>query len=595
MRRLLVLVYGLLTCVAGMVGAQSVSLQVLTDPGGQSGTVVSTSVGDTQVSTVQSPRDRRVDTPRGTGRIRGRVVDSETGAAVRRVLVRLSVLGAREGRTTFTDSAGQFDFAELTTGRYFVGLSKAGYVNWSYGQKRPNEQGAPIEIAEGQVFERADVALPRGGVITGRIIDEYGEPVPEVMVAALRYQFTPTGPRQMMTGRTYQSNDIGEFRIAGLPPGEYLISATPMRVNNPFDTVVDDRSGYGPVYYPGTPDPAAAQKVSVASGQVIGGIALSLIPSRTSQISGMVFDETGEVVRSGMLSVSPLTNGNVMLGGAGAPIRADGTFTLTGLTPGTYLLRSMPPMPAPAPGGSPLGMRTMSTATVTVNGEDLTGVRVEPQRPVQISGRLTIAPEAMASFRPQTVRVTAAPVDSAMMMGSGAPAGAPQPVREDGTFSTTVGQAGGFIVRVAGLPSGWIVRRVLWRGVDVTDKLDVPSAGIDDLDIELSSRAPIVSGRVLNGRGEVTNEYVALVFPQEEDLWTTARQTRQSLGRPDPQGRFTIRSVPAGNYYLVAVDHLDNGQSYDPAFLESIRHSATRVTLREGDNQTIDLTLAAPR
>src|SRR5262245_8823540 len=162
----------------------------------------------------------------GTGQIRGRVLAAETGSPIRRAQVRITGpdIGAK---AALTDGEGRFEFRDLPAGRFTVNASKSGFVNVQYGQTRPFESGRPIELADKQVLDNADIVMPRGSVIAGRIVDEFGDPLPDVTVTALRQQWS--GGRRRLTpaaGRIAQTNDLGQFRLYGLPPGEYYVSAT---------------------------------------------------------------------------------------------------------------------------------------------------------------------------------------------------------------------------------------------------------------------------------------------------------------------------------------------------------------------------------
>src|SRR5688500_13163381 len=109
----------------------------------------------------------------GTGRISGRVLSAETGAPLRRAQVR--ILGPDVGaKAAMTDAEGRYEFRELPAGRFNLTASKSGYVMVQYGQTRPFEAGRPIELADKQVVEKADISMPRGSVISGRIVDEFG-------------------------------------------------------------------------------------------------------------------------------------------------------------------------------------------------------------------------------------------------------------------------------------------------------------------------------------------------------------------------------------------------------------------------------------
>src|SRR5688572_24738521 len=121
----------------------------------------------------------------GTGRIVGRVLSTDSGGPLRRAQVRLSAPEIAV-KTALTDTEGRFEFKDLPAGRFTLSASKSGYVTVQYGQTRPFESGRPIELADKQTMERADVTMPRGGVISGRIIDEFGDPVPDAMVTTMR-------------------------------------------------------------------------------------------------------------------------------------------------------------------------------------------------------------------------------------------------------------------------------------------------------------------------------------------------------------------------------------------------------------------------
>ena len=106
--------------------------------------------------------------------------------------------------------------------------SKGGFVSLQFGQRRPSESGTPIELGDGQTLDKITIALPRGSVLGGRITDEFGEPVANATVTAWRYGYAG-GARRMMPAQGANARDTtddqGQFRLFGLPPGEYYVSA----------------------------------------------------------------------------------------------------------------------------------------------------------------------------------------------------------------------------------------------------------------------------------------------------------------------------------------------------------------------------------
>ena len=123
-------------------------------------------------------------------------------------------------------------------GRYTITVTRNGYVSLQFGQQRPFEPGRPLDLGDGQLLERIDFALPRGSVIAGRITDELGEPMAGVHVQAMRYQYLPNGQRQLVSAGAsnpfcHVTNDLGEFRVYGLMPGTYVLSAVPDQAGVP--------------------------------------------------------------------------------------------------------------------------------------------------------------------------------------------------------------------------------------------------------------------------------------------------------------------------------------------------------------------------
>src|SRR6185312_8580622 len=100
-------------------------------------------------------------------------------------------------KAALTDQDGRYEFRDLPAGRFNLSVTKSGFVSMQYGQKRPFEPGRPIELAEAQLLEKADVSLPRGSVLSGRVLDEFGEPVADASVEAMRLQFL-NGRRRLM-------------------------------------------------------------------------------------------------------------------------------------------------------------------------------------------------------------------------------------------------------------------------------------------------------------------------------------------------------------------------------------------------------------
>ena len=164
-----------------------------------------------------------------TAVIRGRVLRADIGRPLAFARVSASN-GASERAVAVTDDSGRFELRGLRAGRYTVLATRTGYVTFSYGQRRSSEAGRSIEVGIAQTVNGIELSLPRGGVITGTVVDQYGEPLVGAPVEVMRPRFV-NGVRRMvsmgpLTGADL-TDDRGHFRVHGLEAGTYYVAAGP--------------------------------------------------------------------------------------------------------------------------------------------------------------------------------------------------------------------------------------------------------------------------------------------------------------------------------------------------------------------------------
>jgi hypothetical protein len=551
----------------------------------------------------------------GTSSLRGRVIAIDTGNGVRRAQVRIS--GPDIGtKSALTDAQGRFEFRDLPAGRFNVSVSKSGFVTMSYGQSRPFEPGRPIELTDGQKMEKADVSLPRGSVLAGRVTDEVGEAVAEAEVTAMRMQFTNGKRKLVPSGRTGTTNDLGQFRIYGLPPGEYYVSAT-LRNNSAMmidmlgggaggPTGSNQNSGYASTYYPSTPTPAEAQRVSLAVGQELSSVDIQLQAVKLAKISGSAVGSDGKPMSGAMVMLMPKSNDSLQfLPGGSSRTDKDGNFTLNSVTPGEYTLQvqSMGGMiqaaganmsfvfrTADAGGGtsSPEQQREFATSTVNVAGEDITGMIVVGTRGAKATGTISYGGAAKPEGT-SNIRISAPPVndDSPMAMFGGSN------VKDTGAFEVE-GLVGQRLFRANNLPKGWVLKSVKLNGEDITDKgADFkPGEDVSGIEVELTNKTTAITGGVTDDRNGTLKDFTVVVFPEDQAKWPLAMNRWTASSRPDQDGRFKFNNLPAGAYYAIAVEYVAQGEWSDPEWLARAAKKATRFTLEEGATKVLDLKLS---
>jgi len=218
-------------------------------------------------------------------------------------------------------------------------------------------------------------------------------------------------------------------------------------------------------------------------------------------------------------------------------------------------------------------------------------VRLSASKPSTASGRVIVDP-ALVSQLPKTIALAFFPPTF-----SGMPTPPPPPVSvgSDDLSFTLKAPPGVFRVSLGGFgppPPGWAIKSVRVNGSDVTDagiefKANEDISGIE---VELTNKIATVSGLVTTGGGDPVKDYTVIVFAQDKDKWS-GNSRYQGIGRPDQDGRFKTQSLPPGDYYIIAVDHVDAGQWGDPDFLESIRSRSSTFSLMEGETKTVDVKL----
>ncbi len=308
------------------------------------GTAANTNAADEPAPVPEQPTPARdPSVGRGTAVIRGMVVDGTTGAPLRRATVSLVIEDPdREGsrvEATTADAAGQFEFTGVPAARVQVTASRAGYFDYDNLWNGEPEEPQWQPVAAGQRIQGVRIALYRGGVVTGRVRDEFGEPAVGVEVEVLRREPGDSGGsvRAISSPITPTTDDTGAFRVWGLAPGDYLVGARPNRFVADTNDTAGQREGYAATYYPGTPSLSNARAVRVEPGKETGGLGFQLVSVPLSALRGLVQlppGTSGRTVNLGVGLVAPQRLDGYVTRSVRA--RDDGSFAITRLAPGTY-------------------------------------------------------------------------------------------------------------------------------------------------------------------------------------------------------------------------------------------------------------------
>ena len=516
--------------------------------------------------------------PQSTARIRGRVIAAATGRPLMRATVTLRGGAAAVQRIVRTDANGQYEIADLSAGRYSFFVSRAGYLDQNFDQAHPLARYRLLELAEGEQLDGVNFSLQRGAVITGVITDEAGDPLSDVQVVAMREQYGSTGRRFVREARNIgdiRTDDEGRYRVYGLRPGTYVVTATTHVMWSDLD--------FGRAYYPGTLDESEARTVRVDIG--LDAVAdFSMIPAKRARVSGIVRDSQGRPA-AGWRWMLQERRGPAVEPIGGGELKDDGSFEIERMLSGQYILEVRPPYVRgrPAPPNA-----EFATVPVTVRDEDISGLAITTSAGYVLTGRV-IVEGATAAPVVKGLSVTALPMEPSVQQVFAPPSPENRLVDVANRFRV-VGVRGK--VRMAGGGGGWFTKRVLLRGQDVTKSGFEVTGDIDGIEVVLTNQATTVTGAARDSRGIGRNDFIVAFFPVG-DFETFEKPARQRTIRPDPDGVYRIRNLPPGDYLAAAVPAMSlplEGE-WDPAFFDRVRPRATGFTLAEGQTFTLNLTL----
>lgn len=581
----------------------------------------------------QTTRDLPAAATSGGG-ITGRVFAAgEPDIAIRGARVTLARVDSGPVATTITDGEGLFSFDGLMNGRYSIAVAKAAYLATEYGALRPGRPGRIVTIGPGSPHAAIVVALQRGAVITGTVLNEQGQPVPGAQVFIVKRAFdggfrtltrTPAQSAQAGSGGSALTDDRGVFRLYGLAPDDYLVgvernrpSEVTLRQTTPddvrraramIDAAQEQRAGrpsaptvlaggfggttprplaagYAPVFYPGTPSASSAIPVTVAAGEERSDVNIVTLPSRLGSVRGTVSDSGGAPLTDVLVRLVPTEPS--LQSSALLPLARDGTFQFSGLAPGNYVIEART-----APSAARSAARWAAAPLVVFDGLD---ARVDAalQRSTTVTGTVSFRDGAASASTRVDVVLTPEPfLKDSLRSEQRAPAAA-------GRFSFGDVPPGRYRLRVddrgatvAG--NGWTLDRATADGSDVTDvAFDIGSGSPLAVTLALTHARARFEGTLQVPDGAVPLGYSVVVFSAEPRHWF--RHSRWIRAAPfADDGSFAIDGLSAGEYLVAVVDDVEPGEWFDPTFLEALAPAAVRFSIEPGQTVTQTFRVAKP-
>jgi hypothetical protein len=506
--------------------------------------------------------------------IQGSVLKAGTGEPIHKAIVQISPVNGKplKGQpqiiSTQTDLAGRFEIKDIPPGEYSLWAQRAGFLRQYYRQRGVSDRGTTVSLSKGEVNPQINFQLLLAGAIAGHVYDEDGDPVMSAMVVAYQYNYSG-GLRQLQERRQQRTNDLGEFRLFSMPPGQYFVAAK-------YDAVpTNDQThhGYVPIYYPGVADAGRAAPIIVRGGEDFSGVDIDLQPIRTVTVKGhLVTSACGGLGPNASVIFNRPNFGPIS--SQGAEVSDTGDFTMPGIAPGSYYLMT---------GTITDGRACVCNQSLEVGDTDVDGITLVLLPTLTVKGILHAEGQLASSSVSNSVvlhpRGTYAQFNPTFEAN----------VNQDGTFNLPGVFDGLYEVGVPNLPENWFLKSARMDGVDVL----ASGVGIDlkqspgSLDIVVSSNGAGLEGVVSNEGKPFEGALVTLV----PDAPLRNQQGLYKTVTTDSMGHFALRGIAPGDYKVFAWEKVEPGAYASPEFLQAYENSRESVHITEGSRNTVNLDL----
>jgi hypothetical protein len=480
-----------------------------------------------------------------------------------------------------TDLGGRFEVKGIDPGRYRLRVVRNGYVTQEYGQRTPNDPGAVLALGPGVDLKDLLFRLLPAAVISGRIQNENGDPLPWVRVSALRATYM-RGKRTLSSETTVVTNDLGEYRLFGLRPGRYFVSAI-YKPGQRLESGEDDEDaadagkfGYVPTYYPNSTDPSKGVAITIKTGEEVSSTDFLLEPTTVYSIRGRVNNLNGPAARRNasnvILALESRTTG---LGWSVPPRQSlvdkpDGAFEVQGVLPGSYTLTAF---------WFDEGRRYQARQSVDITNIDAEGLQLNLLPGMDIRGQITWEPRPGLDKDPLTVSVR--PVGTTFLYGAQAR------VAANGVFSLRELSEGLYRITTSGQTQDCYLKSIRYAGMEVSDdEFNVIRGTQATLEVTISSRGARIQGMVTDTDGlPAIGVWVALV-PDDAHLNEFHLFKQRTT---DQYGHYDIRGIAPGDYKLFSWEQVEQNAWEDPDFLKQFGSKGQSISLQEGDGKSMDL------
>jgi Carboxypeptidase regulatory-like domain len=509
--------------------------------------------------------------------VSGIVVKMADSAPLRKARVVLrSVDDAKRTMVSVTDAEGHFVMKDVEAGPYRLNVSRVGFATDEYGQRKQGTSGAILTLHAGQNLKDLQFRLIPASVIAGKIYDDDGEPMPSVEVSAVRQVYSQ-GKRSHASAMTATTNDLGEYRLFGLPPGRYFVSCVYPRWNRggpEDDSIEEEKEGYAKLFYPGTADAAKAGPITIKAGEEASSIDILMRKVAVHQVRGTVYNQVTHKPGMGvMVILIPKTSNREWDSAAPATVqKSDGSFVIQAVLPGSYTLASF---------WFDEEIAYVNRQAVDVGNADVEGIAMTVSPGTNVSGRIVW--EGQPAVEKEELTVTPTPVDVPFGIRGRTRVG------HDNLFTLKGLGEGTYRAEVTGMSKDCYIKDMHYGEASVLkDGFTVTRGEAGSLEIVLSSRGARVEGTVMDSDGLPQAGLSVVLVPE---LSQRENSQKYKTASTDQYGHFDLHGIAPGDYKLFSWVEVEMGAWEDPEFLRPFEEKGQRIVLQDGDHSTVKVTV----
>ena len=437
-----------------------------------------------------------------------------------------------------TDANGQFRFPSLVAGEYSLTIHKNGFHGFRGPNSRTWQEFLSVTLAAGQSITDLALTMQPGAVISGKVIDEGGEPMALAQVNALKWVYA-NHHRQLRPISNATTDDQGNYRLFALEPGRYVLRANVSGEGSPA------KMHYAPTYFPDSNSPTEASPIVLRPGDQ-SSADFRMTRVHAAKISGHVSGSSpGSQIQIYLRNSQD--EGVVVARAAGASVDRNGNFTIDGV--------------------EEVGRASLQ-GTLRVDGANVTHPRLD------------------------SLRVGLLPAGDSTGTGDFVGNGGYAAVGRDGSIRIDKVSPGQYVVSITADGSGWedfYTKNVQIGNRDVTDSVvNFNSSRVVPITITVGIDGAFVEGTVTDDNGKPVASATVIGVPDpalrnQFDLY--------QRGESDQNGHFRLRGIKPGSYSFYAWNTMDDESYMDPEFLRLYENARTDLTVSPTDHQTLPLKL----